>query len=52
MEEYFPGIPGEEDHDTNFSTEVLTYLALKAGTHRLGVTVHVAKPDQNDEDRF
>ncbi len=52
MDEYFPGIPGEEDHDTNFSTEVLTYLALNAGTHRLGITVHVAKPDQNDEDRF
>ncbi|HAH97958.1 MAG TPA: hypothetical protein DCO70_01385 [Verrucomicrobiales bacterium] len=52
MDDYFPGIPGEEDHDTNFSTEVLAYLALKAGTHRLGITVHVAKPDQNDEDRF
>ncbi|MBT5619217.1 MAG: hypothetical protein HOJ65_00485 [Verrucomicrobia bacterium] len=52
MDEYFPGIPGEEDHDTNFSTEVLTFLALNAGTHRLGVTVHVAKPDQNDEDHF
>ena len=52
FDDFFPGIPGEEDHDTNFSTEILTYLALKPGTHRLGLTVHVGKPDQNDEDRF
>ena len=52
FDDFFPGIPGEDDHDTNFSTEILTYLALKPGTHRLGLTVHVGKPDQNDEDRF
>ena len=52
FDDFFPGIPGEEEQDTNFSTEILTYLALKTGTHRLGITTHVAKPDQNDEDKF
>ena len=52
FDDFFPGIPGEEEQDTNFSTEILTYLALKPGTHRLGITAHVGKPDQNDEDRF
>jgi hypothetical protein len=52
FDDFFPGIPGEEEQDTNFSTEILTYLALQPGTHRLGITTHVAKPDQNDEDKF
>ena len=52
FDDFFPGIPGAEEQDTNFSTEILTYLALKPGTHRLGITTHVGKPDQNDEDKF
>lgn len=46
----FPGLSSE--NTSNFAVEALGFLELQAGFHRFGVNVHVANPDQNDDDSF
>jgi hypothetical protein len=36
-EELVPGIPGTGGHTDNFAVEILAYLQLSAGVHRMGV---------------
>lgn len=50
--EFFPGIPGEGDHTSLFSTEVIGYLELDPGFYQMGVNVHVSQPDKNDNDNW
>ena len=38
--------------DTQFATEVLTFLELPAGVHRFGASVNVARVDANDDDGY
>ena len=51
-DQFFPGIPGQNGHSTQFATEFLGYLELPAGTHKLGVTVNASRVDVNDDDNF
>src|SRR6266542_4418170 len=48
----FPGIPGSDGGFDNFSTEVLTYLELSAGVHRLGVSVSTDRTDTETDDGY
>ena len=53
----FPGIPGTDpesgnQHATQFTSEVLTFLDLKQGVHRIGITVNISRVDVNDDDGY
>ncbi len=48
----FPGIPGQNLHSTQFTTEFLGYLQFATGTYKLGVTVNASRVDVNDDDNF
>lgn len=48
----FPGIPGQNLHSTQFTTEFLAHLQLAEGTYKLGVTVNASRVDVNDDDNF
>ncbi|MEM7384896.1 MAG: hypothetical protein AAF514_08110, partial [Verrucomicrobiota bacterium] len=48
----FPGIPGDTNHTTNFTTEVVTYLELTAGEHTFGGQVWVERTDVGGDDFF
>ena len=48
----FPGIPGANGHSTQFTTELLGFLQLQAGTYQLGVAVNASRVDVNDDDNF
>ncbi len=48
----FPGIPGQNGHATQFTTEFLGFLQLDAGTYKFGVTVNASRVDVNDDDNF
>jgi hypothetical protein len=51
----FPGIPGNDGHTTNFTTEIVTYLELTAGEHTFGGQVWVGRTDAaggGDDDLF
>src|SRR5690606_5698887 len=48
----FPGIPGTTFHSTQFTTELIGFLDLEAGVHKLGVTVNASRVDVNDDDNF
>ncbi len=51
-DEAFPGIPGSEAATTYFATEVIGYLELTAGVHKLGISVSTARTDVNDDDGY
>ncbi|HTG43756.1 MAG TPA: hypothetical protein VK633_04425, partial [Verrucomicrobiae bacterium] len=48
----FPGIPGQNGHSTQFTTELVGYLELSQGAHKLGVTINASRVDVNDDDNF
>ncbi|HVR34258.1 MAG TPA: hypothetical protein VMS21_00230, partial [Methylomirabilota bacterium] len=48
----FPGIPGSEGSISNFTTEVIAFLELEEGAHRIGVSVSTDRADANDDDGF
>ncbi|MEW6158528.1 MAG: hypothetical protein AB1813_13930 [Verrucomicrobiota bacterium] len=48
----FPGIPGTEDGRDVFATEVITYLELTEGVHRLAVSVCTDRTDTGTDDGF
>ena len=48
----FPGIPGLDGGPNNFSTEVLAFLELPAGVHRLGVAVNTDRTDTETDDGY
>ena len=50
--EPFPGIPGTGGHSDNFVVEVVSFLALPAGVHTLGVSVAADRTDVNDDDSY
>ena len=41
----FPGIPGDNGHTENFTTEIVTYLELTAGEHTFGGQVWIDRTD-------
>ena len=44
-DELFPGIPGNGGHTTQFTTDIITFLDLKAGFHRFGGQVWIERTD-------
>ena len=48
----FPGIPGNNGHTANFTTEVVGYLELTKGIHVFGVSVTAERTDVNNDDSF
>ena len=48
----FPGVPGQNGHSTQFTTELLGFVQLNQGTYKFGVTVNASRVDVNDDDNF
>ena len=48
----FPGIPGVNASMANFSSDVLAYLPLSAGTYTFGVAVAAARVDTPPDDGY
>ncbi|MCI0744035.1 MAG: hypothetical protein L0Y58_01395, partial [Verrucomicrobia subdivision 3 bacterium] len=52
MDAMFPGIPGLDSGNNNFTTEVLTFLELPQGIHRVGVAVNTDRTDTETDDGY
>jgi hypothetical protein len=52
IDQLFPGLPGTEGTTRKTAVEVVTFIELDKGFHRMGINVHTDLPDQNDDDGF
>ena len=48
----FSGIPGSDDGKENFAADVITFLDLPAGLHKIGVSASTARTDSGTDDGY